>query len=312
MTNVVVIGNAQFVVDCVGVLQRTADVTVRLVISDPAVPTIGGLVERCCRVHGLTHISATDINSDRVLEAVAAAQPDFLFSAYNMQIMKRGLLALPTRATVNFHNGPLPRYRGVNVYSWAIINGEREYGVTWHYAGEAIDAGDILAQRIFPLAHDETPLTLSRRGFAVGVELLAEMATPLIRGQIDPVPQDHAQASSYSRKDTPNGGRTDFGWPFDRLERFVRGLNYYPIRNPFVYATATVNGAPIHPLKLVRFGDQTGAPPGAVVDVERDMLRVACGDAVLGITEALDANRRLVPIGELARLLGIQVGDRLT
>ena len=73
------------------------------------------------------------------------------------------MIALPTRAAINFHDGPLPEYAGLNTPVWALLNGETQHGVTWHLMTREVDRGDILAQRRFDLTDSETALTLNTR-----------------------------------------------------------------------------------------------------------------------------------------------------
>ena len=69
--------------------------------------------------------------------AVLKERPfDYLFSIANMKLLPKEIVALPRRGTINFHDGPLPRYSGVHATSWAILNGEARHGITWHFIGD--------------------------------------------------------------------------------------------------------------------------------------------------------------------------------
>ena len=312
MKRIVVIGNGRFVVDCLNVMSRVVDARVELVISDPKIQTMGGLVQRYCEEHNITHLETAKINSEETLNLVKSAQPDYLFSIFNLRIIKRPLLAIPKQGAINFHNGPLPKYRGVNIYSWVIINGEKEHGVTWHYIDEGIDSGDIIGQKMFAVADDETPFTLARKSLQAGVVLWKEIFESLIHGRIIPTPQDHTQATYYSLKDTPNGGRVDFGWSFERLERFVRGLNFAPIENTFVYPNTAYDGQVFYLQKISRSSDLLPeVEAGQVVSVDDGVLGVRIADAVVGLTELLDSEKRPIAVDELVQGYGIQAGDRL-
>jgi methionyl-tRNA formyltransferase len=310
-TRIVVIGNGGFAVNCLQVMTASAGINVPLVIVDPKAPAVQGLLQRVCLDRNLPVMEAADINAKAIIDAVAAAAPDFLFSVYNMQIIKRTLLEIPRIAAVNFHNGPLPRYRGVNVYSWAIINGESHYGVTWHLMDQGIDTGDILAQKMFPLSAHETPNTLVAKGFRAGVELLHDFLPKLITGQHAPVKQDEALATYYSKRDCPNGGRIDFRWSFSRIERFVRGLDFRPLKNSFVYPTASFRGQAFHPqtVSLIRVGHTHVA--GAILDVEMNSIQVQAGDAVVELRDLLDAGNRPIAARELQQTLGFRETDVL-
>ena len=91
-------------------------------------------------------------------ERLAGLQVDWLLSIANLSLIPAAVLALATQGAVNFHDGPLPRYAGLNAPVWAILNGEAQHGITWHLIAGGIDEGDILEQRLFDIArHRDRP-----------------------------------------------------------------------------------------------------------------------------------------------------------
>ena len=93
--------------------------------------------------HNIPH---ADMKQDLV--AFLGSQPfDYLFSIVNNSILPKEVFALPRKASINYHDGPLPRYAGTHATSWALMNRERSHGVSWHRIVEMVDAGDILKQR---------------------------------------------------------------------------------------------------------------------------------------------------------------------
>jgi methionyl-tRNA formyltransferase len=105
---------------------------------------------------GIPLLQPGRVNHPAVLEQLRELSPDLGLSiAYN-QILGRELLAVPRLGCLNLHAGMLPFYRGRNVINWAIINGEREIGVTAHFMDEGIDTGDVLLQRALPIGWTDT------------------------------------------------------------------------------------------------------------------------------------------------------------
>jgi methionyl-tRNA formyltransferase len=305
---IVVIGNGQFAVKCLRLMMACAGVAVPLVIGDPELYTIAGLLPAFCRRMKLPFFQTTVINAPDTLKAVRSARPDFVFSIYNMRIIKRPLLEIPRVATVNFHNGPLPRYRGVNIYSWAIINGEEDHGVTWHLVDEKIDAGDILGKRSFPLTANDTPVTLLSKGFRAGVDLLDEILPRLIEGRIEPQKQDDSMATYYSARDLPNGGRIDFRWTSERIQRFVRGLDFRPFENRFVYASTSFKGIVFYPQTVRHAGSSQTMPPGSIVEIKDNAILVQAADAVVALSHLLDSGLRPISPRSLERQLQCKAG----
>lgn len=321
MAKVVVIGNLKVVIDALNVMRDCPSCDVELVVSHPSLRGVGSFVQAWCKEHGVEHRHDEAVNSPETLERIRSMAPDFVFSIYNPTILKPPLLAIPKRATINFHAGPLPGYRGMSTFSWAIIHGEREYGVAWHLVDDGIDTGDVLFQRMFPMSPGETALSLSQKSFAVGVDLLRERLGALIEGTLVPQGTPPGPSAYYRRSDTPNEGVIDYGWSFERIDRFVRGLNYYPARNPFVLATTRYEGHALHPLKVVRVdrpvasgpSDPLGplSPLGQVCALEDHQIVVRAADGWIGITELLDGRRRKSQPGKIAAEVGLKVGSML-
>ena len=157
---VVVIGNGKVALDCLKIISDTEILDVRLVVVNTEESPNSTKIERFCDDKNIKFVDTNNINSDHMLELFRNASPGYIFNINSYLIIKENLLAVPTNGIINFHNGPLPRYRGLNVCSWAIFNGETEYGVTWHFVSPSIDAGDIVANTSFPLRPDETALSL--------------------------------------------------------------------------------------------------------------------------------------------------------
>lgn len=245
-------------------------------------------VEKFTEEYGVESLLVNNINDAGVVRAIAAVRPEIIFSANNWDIIRQELLAVPPDGILNFHNGPLPAYRGVNVPSWAIINGERSHGVTWHFVSASIDGGDVVAAASFELAGDETAISLTFRCIEAGVKLLPPLLDQYAAGQLEAQPQQ-GPGRYYSARDTPNGGYLDFSQGFDRLSALVRGLSFRPFENQFTYP-------------------KVRAPKGDVIisEVSRIDDRPTGGQWICGEVRAIDAGAIVVSAGDsLVRLSGL-------
>jgi natural product biosynthesis luciferase-like monooxygenase protein len=200
---------------------------------------------------------------------------DWLLSVANLSLVPRHVRALATRGAVNFHDGPLPRYAGLNAPVWALMAGEAVHGITWHLMTDGVDEGDILEQRLFDVAEGETALSLNTRCFEAGVESFPALMDQLERG-LRPVPQDFAQRRVYARADRPAAfGRLDFAQPAETVARMVRALDHGRYWNPLT--TAKIAG----PFGVLNVGaaDVVGGAgvPGAVLSSGPEGVVVACG-----------------------------------
>src|SRR5262249_39658318 len=141
------------------------------------------------------------------------------------QILRKDILALPPRGTLNCHAGALPFYRGRNPLTWAIINGEEEFGITVHWIDLGIDTGDIVRQIKVPIRAHDTFATL----LAPAEELCADTLVKAIADVYEKKDQRIAQATIdpvghyCSRR---REGDEEIDWTSDSagIERFIRAL----------------------------------------------------------------------------------------
>ena len=163
-----VIGSDGLLIECAEILLRQGH-AIRGVVSDAP------RITRWAREHGLDTIDP----AKGYVEPLARQPFDYLFSITYLDVIPDEVLALPTQGAINFHDGPLPRYAGLNAPAWALLQGETSYGITWHRIGSKVDAGDILKQVTFDLLPDETSLSLNTKCFAHAIETFGELVTEL-------------------------------------------------------------------------------------------------------------------------------------
>jgi Formyl transferase len=146
----VLIGGESLLIECAQTLQ-SAGFGIAAVVSRAAA------VRRWAASQNLALFS----EPSQLLSAEAPRGYAYLFSITNLDVLAAEVIALPTRAAINFHDGPLPEYAGLNTPVWALLNGEGQHGITWHLMAREVDRGDILAQRRFDLTDSESALSLS-------------------------------------------------------------------------------------------------------------------------------------------------------
>ena len=172
--------------------------------------------------------------NDELAKLLSGDDCDYLFSIVNYRVLPDVTLRLPKRGAINFHDGPLPGYAGMHVTSWAIINGERDHGVSWHWMVQEIDGGGVLQERRFPIWPDETATSLNTRCFEAGFEAFRGLLTDLeqettaTRSQSEPVPGGY-----YALRKRPERMATlDWSRPAEELHAFFRGLDFGRYENP--------------------------------------------------------------------------------
>ncbi len=105
--------------------------------------------------HNIDYLHPISINSNEFIEIAKAYKTDLFVSMSFNQIFKAAILSVPKFGVINCHAGKLPYYRGRNILNWALINDEKEFGITVHYIDEGIDTGDIIKQNCYPIVDSD-------------------------------------------------------------------------------------------------------------------------------------------------------------
>lgn len=245
-------------------------------------------VKKLAVVYGIPVIQPTRLRDPAVLAQLQAWQPDLVVVAAYGKILPPPVLTLPPYGCINVHASLLPKYRGAAPIQWAIINGERETGVTIMQVSERMDAGDILLQKTLPIAESETGGTLHDKLATLGAEALREALALLKGGQLVARPQNENEAT-YAPKISKEDGRIDWRQDAVTIARRIRAFNPWPSAYTtlegklFKIFAAHVVPAPA-PLCL----------PGTIVEVTPASLVVATGNGALALLEVqLEGKKRL-------------------
>jgi natural product biosynthesis luciferase-like monooxygenase protein len=200
---------------------------------------------------------------------------DWVLSVAYLSLIPEDVLALARRGAVNFHDGPLPAYAGLNAPIWALLNGETRHGITWHVMESGVDTGDILEQRLFDIAPDETALTLNTRCYEAAIDSFPALMSQL-EGGLRRQPQDLSRRSLYRRADRPAAmGRIDFAGAAADVVRLVRALDHGRYWNPLTTAKIATSVGVLN-VGIAEAAQGHGAP-GEVLFASEDGLVVACG-----------------------------------
>jgi natural product biosynthesis luciferase-like monooxygenase protein len=264
----VLIGSESLLIQCGQVLEQAGHHVIAVVTTRPA-------IRRWAAERGIRVLADT-----KALLAAQDLQPfDYLFSITNLSVLSAEVIALPTRAAINFHDGPLPEYAGLNTPIWAMLNGEAGHGITWHLMTQAVDQGDILVQRRFELSDNETALTLNTKCFAAGMESFEELVAGLASGELKGQPQTAGVQKYFGRKDRP-AAACAIRWdqPAETTATLVRALDFGTYANPLGSAKALYNGQLVIVPELRVTESRSTQAPGSIVSADAQGLAVATAD----------------------------------
>lgn len=236
---------------------------------------------------------------------------DHLFSITHLEIISDELLSLPKKGAINFHDGPLPAYAGLNTPAWAIMNDEQQYGISWHTITPGVDKGDILKQQMFDIAPDETSVSINTKCFAAAIESFPILVDELASESTSAKSQDLSNRSYFGKYDRPEAnGVLNWNKSAKELESFIRAMDFGEHPNLLVLPKVIINGQ-IFAVQSAQISDgQNSTAVGQITGLSDEQISVVTGDGVLGLTSFKELNGKIITPGELHQKLSLSVGDQ--
>jgi methionyl-tRNA formyltransferase len=264
----------------------SAEIEIPLVVTvadDPKETQWFASVARTAAEYDLSLLLPDDANTPTVESAVAAAQPDFIFSFYYRSLLKAPILNAARRGALNLHGSLLPRYRGRAPVNWAILRGEKETGATLHYMVDRADAGDIVDQLGVPILEDDDARAVFNK-VTVAAEIVLARSLPLLLAGTERRRAQRIEPGQYFGRRRPEDGRIDWLRPAREIHNLVRA-----VAPPFPGAFTTVSGERWL-IERTRIAKRTVSRGGrARLFGEDGKCYAACHDG--GVLEVLAATR---------------------
>ncbi len=253
-------------------------------------------------------------------QAVSDLAFDWFFSIGNLRMIPEAVWGQAAKGAVNFHDGPLPKYAGLNTPSWALLAGETSHGVTWHKIADGVDTGDILVQRIFDVGEGETSLSLNTKCFEAGIETFSDLTDKIEAGSLEGQAQDFSGRIYCAKDKRPAAFATiDFSQPALEIDRLARALDFGPgYRNPLGLLKLKTASHALNVTGLEAASLAQPLPAGTVVEADDQGAVVAAGDGAVRILGLMDnAGNQLriaktLPAGTVLPVLNASDADALT
>jgi methionyl-tRNA formyltransferase len=226
--------------------------------------------------------------------SVSKLKPDFLVVIAFGKILPENVLALPRFGTINVHASLLPKYRGPAPIQWAVINGEKETGVCTQLMEKELDTGDLLLSVHETIKPDDTAGDMHDRLAVIGATVLIDTLKGLAGKTIQPVRQDHSQAT-YAPMLTKDDGLINWNKPAKSLECFIRGVTPWPGAYTFLGDKR---------LKIFRSRSvetEISESPGTILKGFPDELRIATAKGALAIKEIQGASGKRLSVSDFLR-----------
>jgi len=289
-------GTPEFAVPTLEALLRSEEQVVGVVTQPDRPKGRGGAlaappVKLLCQRAGIPFLQPLKMKDPAFLDALRAWQPDLIVVAAFGRILPQIILDLPRHGCINLHGSLLPKYRGAGPIQWAIINGEKETGITTMLMDAGMDTGAILLQERVVIDPEDTAGTLSAKLADLGARLLIETIRRLKAGTLKPVPQDDGQATlaPLLKKDD---GVIDWSLPATAIANRVRGLSPWPGAFTFLNDDRLL----LWRAAAREEERRASVEPGTLVEVLKDALVIATGKGTLVVTEVQPATSRRMTV----------------
>lgn len=242
-------------------------------------------VKETAQAYGLEVLQPVKVREPEFLKILAEKNPDVIVVVAFGQLLPEAILTLPKYGCINVHASLLPKYRGAAPIQWAVINGEKESGVTVMQMDAGLDTGDILKVVRTPLLEHETGGSLFDRLQEIGAQALVDTLSELEEETAVRIPQDGE--ASYAGKLDKSTGALDFNQDAVSLERLIRGLDPWPS----AYTEWNKKTLKIWKAQVV---DGKDYAPGTVYDVTDRSFCVQTGRGGLKVLELqLEGRKRM-------------------
>ncbi|MCG8313629.1 MAG: LLM class flavin-dependent oxidoreductase [Pseudomonadales bacterium] len=222
----------------------------------------------------------------RLLRHLADDEFDYLFSLVNLSITADEIISAPTQAAINFHDGILPDDAGLNVTTWAILNGATEHGVTFHRMLSEVDKGEIFTQKRFPISESETSFTLNAKCFEVGYEAFVELISNIELGELVGQQQDTANQKYYGGNKRPKDAAfVDWHDSTETILNLLRAMDFGPgYPNPMCTVKIVFEDQ-LYSVGSYNLTEGLSGESGEILDVCDRWLTVATSDGAIKIGE---------------------------
>lgn len=246
--------------------------------------------------HNLQVYQPAKIKEESFIEELSRIKPDFIVVVAFGQILPKSILNMPQIGCINVHASLLPAYRGAAPIHWAVINGEKETGVTTMLMDEGLDTGDILLKEKVSIPAEMTSGQLHDLLALKGADLLLKTLEGMKRGVIKPYKQDHS-AASYAPLLKRADELIDWANPATKVYNQIRGLEPWPGAYTMLGdKPLKIRGAKIwaHDEKAVNADN--GVKPGCVTEIVKGQgFVVKTGQQSLLVTKVQPFGKSTMP-----------------
>ena len=244
-------------------------------------------VKKLAQEHNIKVISPKKLKEE--CQEIIGLKPDIIITCAYGQILPEKLIYAPKYNTVNVHASLLPKYRGGAPIQHAIINGEKETGITIMYTDKGMDSGDIIKEEKIIINENDTYDIISEKMSKLGAKLLKEVLPKILNNTAPRQKQDDTQktiAPIIKKEDE----HLDFNNPVQKVHNKIRGLSSVP----GTYAILNNNRIKLLTSEITNI--TTNKKPGTITKIEKDGIYISCQDKEIKITKLQVSGKKQVSV----------------
>lgn len=261
-------------------------------------------VKMAAQEAGIPVFQPIKVRDEEFVAQMAEWNADAIVVAAFGQLLPKSVLDMPKYGCINVHASLLPKYRGAAPIQWAVINGERESGVTAMLMNEGLDTGDMLKKVVVPLEEKETGDSLHDKLCVLGGDLILTVLEEMKNGTVVRIPQKDEE-SCYAKMLKKELGNIDFSMPAEQIERLIRGLNSWPS------AYTHVNGKTLKVWQAEVSEIEYEGSVGEIVELTGDRLLVKTGRGSLSLKEVQLEGKKRMKVDAFLRGYSLEKGTVL-
>lgn len=240
---------------------------------------------------GLEVFQPDNINDKEVIEKIKTLKPDFIIVVAYGQILKKELLTIPKYGCLNIHASLLPRYRGAAPINWAIINGEKETGISIMRMEEGLDTGDTILIKSIPIKDEDDFVSIHDKLKELGADMIIHAINDVLQEQAIFTAQDHTN-SNYAPMIFKDTGKIDWNINGEKICNLVRGLKPWP--NAYtIYKGEIVK---IHKVKFIK--DKVISDLGKIIKISKEGIYVGVKDGYIIIEELQFPGKKILTVSQ--------------
>jgi len=301
-------GTPEFAVESLDLLVKN-NYTIVAVITVPDKPAGRGqqiqqsAVKKYALEKGLNILQPEKLKNEDFLNQLQALKADLqIVVAFRM--LPEIVWKMPRLGTFNLHGSLLPQYRGAAPINWAIINGEKETGVSTFFLQHEIDTGKIIFREKVPIDENETAGEVHDKLMLIGAQLVLKTVKAIEENNYPQVSQAEFIAKGEKEKHAPKIFKEDCQIQWNRnttdIYNFIRGLSPYPT----AFTTLSAPDGKTFALKIFKAEKEISThsyPPNTIITDSKNYLKVATADGLISITELQLAGKKKMAINEFLR-----------